>query len=145
MLEWHAKKYNKQGREGWHKSEGPSLHLFCSTLHTGLGMDEALYTTFTFVSSLPFCILLACHPYLLFYKFSMALILVNNSCYVLDVVHMQSPIMCRLAHGHKSAVMQHTYAHTAFKHTLIALLAVHAWLLTLFCLTCAALKPSLVH
>ena len=44
--------------------KAPSLHIFCSTLHAGVGMDEALYTTFTFVSSLP-C--LACHPYLLFF------------------------------------------------------------------------------
>ena len=107
-------------------------------------MDEALYTTFTFISSLPFLYTFGM-PSILFYKFSMALILVNNSCYVLDVVHMQSPIMCRLAHGHKSAVIQHTYAHTAFKHSLIALLAEDAQILTFFRLTYAAHKPGLVH
>ena len=52
-------------------------------------------------------------------------------------------VICRLAHGHKPAVMQHTYAHTAFKHSLIALLAVHAWLFNIFLsnLCCTQTKP----
>ena len=53
----HAKRYaNKVDADDTRVKvvyEAPSLHLFCSTLHAGVGMNEALYTTFTFVSSLP--------------------------------------------------------------------------------------------
>ena len=72
-------KVRKQGKDDVRVKVVYKVPSFCSTLHAGVGMDEALYTTFPFVSSLP-CL------YIFWYTIPTSFFFLFLSCEITPVI-----------------------------------------------------------